>query len=75
MKEWKEVRAEVGWSLSERRRAASGGVNGRKDHRHRDAVVDMKIYAACNTFMQPSPSFDHGRGYRERRKRSKHDQS
>ena len=32
MKEWKEVRAEVGWSLSERRRAASGGMNERKDH-------------------------------------------
>lgn len=46
----------------------------RKDHRHRDTVVDMKIYTACNKLMQPSPSFDHGRGYRKRRKRIKHDQ-
>ena len=32
----------------------------REDHRHRDTVVDMKMYMACNKFMQPSPSFDQG---------------
>ena len=47
----------------------------RKDQRHRDTVVDMKIYTACNKFMQPSPSYNHGRGYRKRRKRIKHDQN